>query len=255
MKKKKTLRNFILLSFLLGIAIAAYIIGSKFQIDSIMVTGNIHYTEDEIIEYVTSDGYIDNSLILSVKNKIFKMEPIPFVDKFEIEYLSNHKIAVVVYEKAMAGCTEYMGEYVYFDKDGIVLETSTKRLEDIPCVYGITFTSFTLHEQMQGSDIEKFKDVLTMTQLLQKYSIPVENIEFTENGQLFLVTEEISILMGDHNNMEEKIAELMNILPKLEGKKGILHMENFSKTDTYLRFETASEEENQEPDTVEEKTE
>ena len=237
MKKRKILRKLILLSFLLGIVIAAYLIGTRFKIDSISVTGNVHYTEEEIIEYVTSDGYIDNSLILSVKNKLFEIDPIPFIDKFEIEYLSNHKIAIVVYEKAMAGCTEYMGEYIYFDKDGIVLETSEKRLDDIPCVYGITFTSFTLHEQMQGSDIEKFKEVLVITQLLQKYNIPIENIEFTEEEQLFLVAGDISILMGEDSDMEEKIAELTNILPKLEGKKGILHMETFSKTNTYLRFE------------------
>ena len=242
MKIRKILRNVIILVLVLGIAIASYLIGTRFQIDSISVTGNIHYTEEEIIEYVTSDGYINNSFILSIKNKLFEIEPIPFVDKFEIEYLSNHKIAIVVYEKAMAGCTEYMGEYIYFDKDGIVLETSTIRLEDIPCVYGITFTSFTLHEQMRGSDIEKFKDVLTITQLIQKYNIPIENIEFTQDEQLFLVVGDISILMGDDSNMEEKIAELTNILPKLEGKKGILHMETFSKVDTYLRFETTEEE-------------
>ena len=241
MKRKKTLRNLILLSFLMGIAIVSYIISTRFQINSISVTGNIHYTEDEVIEYVTSDGYINNSLILSVKNKIFEIEPIPFVDKFEIEYLSNNKIAIVVYEKAIAGCTEFMGEYVYFDKDGIVLETSTKRLEDIPCVYGITFTSFTLHEQMRGSDVEKFKDVLIITQLLQKYEISMENIEFTEDERLLLVAGDISVLLGEDNDMEIKIAELQNILPKLEGKKGILHMETFSKADTYLRFESTEE--------------
>lgn len=241
MKRKKTLRNLILLSFLMGIAIVSYIISTRFQINSISVTGNVHYTEDEVIEYVTSDGYINNSLILSVKNKIFEIEPIPFVDKFEIEYLSNNKIAIVVYEKAMAGCTEFMGEYVYFDKDGIVLETSTKRLEDIPCVYGITFTSFTLHEQMRGSDVEKFKDVLIITQLLQKYEISMENIEFTEDERLLLVAGDISVLLGEDNDMEIKIAELQNILPKLEGKKGILHMETFSKADTYLRFESTEE--------------
>ena len=153
----------------------------------------------------------------------------------------NNKIAIVLYEKAIAVCTEFMGEYVYFDKDGIVLETSTKRLEDIPCVYGITFTSFTLHEQMRGSDVEKFKDVLIITQLLQKYEISMENIEFTEDERLLLVAGDISVLLGEDNDMEIKIAELQNILPKLEGKKGILHMETFSKADTYLRFESTEE--------------
>ena len=81
MKKRKILRKLVILSFLLGIVIASYLIGTRFKIDSISVTGNVHYTEEEIIEYVTSDGYIDNSLILSVKNKLFEIDPIPFIDK------------------------------------------------------------------------------------------------------------------------------------------------------------------------------
>ena len=236
MKKKKTLRNMIILSFLLGISIVFCVINIKFTINSITVKGNVHYTDEQIIEHITSDGYINNSFFLSLKNKIFEIEPIPFIDKIQIEYLDNDKIAIVVYEKAMAGCTEYMGEYVYFDKDGIVLETSPKRLEDIPCVYGITFTAFTLHEQIQGTDIDKFKEILTITQLLQKYKILIQNIQYTDE-QLLLVNGDISILLGEDNNLEAKIAELQNILPKLEGKKGILHMETYSNLDTYLRFE------------------
>ena len=36
----------------------------------------------------------------------------------------KNTVTVQVYEKSVAGCIEYMENYVYFDKDGIVLETS-----------------------------------------------------------------------------------------------------------------------------------
>ena len=72
---------------------------------------------------------------------------------------------------------------------------------------------------MQGSDIEKFKEVLVITQLLQKYNIPIENIEFTEEEQLFLVAGDISILMGEDSDMEEKIAEAMYIYEYLQANR------------------------------------
>ena len=76
MKKKKTLRNMIVLSFLLGIGIVLCVISAKFKINSITVKGNIHYTDEQIIEHITSNGYVNNSFFLSLKNKIFKIEPV-----------------------------------------------------------------------------------------------------------------------------------------------------------------------------------
>ena len=95
-----------------------------FGIDEIEVTGNKHYSKEQIKDFVLSDGYIDNTILLMLKNKVRPIEDIPFVAKLDIEYVNAHKITLTVYEKAMAGCIEYMNEYVYFDQDGYVLEIS-----------------------------------------------------------------------------------------------------------------------------------
>ena len=92
-----------------------------FKIDKINVTGNKHYTEDQIVEFVKESGYVDNSILLMIKSRVNPISDIPFIAKLAIDYESPHEITITVYEKAMAGCIEYMDRYVYFDQDGYVL--------------------------------------------------------------------------------------------------------------------------------------
>lgn len=234
-RKARRMRIIKLCVFLAVVGII--VLFTKFRVKSIEVTGNDHYTDEEIIKLVKDHGYISNSLLMTLKGKFFSIDDIPFVDKIKIEYISENKISIVVYEKPMAGCFEHMGEYVYFDKDGIVLETSDEKFDDIPCVTGIDFSSFTLHKRMPIDDEDKFELILKITQLIKKYNLLFEKVEFTKEGEVVLYYQTIKIIIGNDNEIEEKVAELVNILPQLNGKSGILHMENFSLETNSLRFE------------------
>ncbi len=55
------------------------------------------------------------------------VEDVTFIDKFQIEVIGRHTITITVYEKSMAGCVSYMDQYIYFDNDGRVLETSSEK--------------------------------------------------------------------------------------------------------------------------------
>ncbi len=44
---------------------------------------------------------------------------------------SWQSLKIRVYEKNMVGYVRYLGQDVYFDKDGIVVESSTQELEGI----------------------------------------------------------------------------------------------------------------------------
>lgn len=201
---------------------------TQFNIETIQVTGNVHYTEDEIIQRVLGDEHWNNTLLLYLKNKIRPPEGIPFVQKVDVEFISRHVITITVYEKALAGCVEFMNEYMYFDKDGMVLESSSERMEDIPCITGIRFDQMIMYEPLPIEDKDFFHTVLTLTQLLQKYQIPAENIQFTSQKEIILYYENIKILLGDGSNIEEQISELGNILKSIEGKSGTLYMKDYS---------------------------
>ncbi len=225
---RKKMVNYLTIMFIIIFLLGGVIITKGFTINTIRVTGNVHYTEDEIREIVTKNGYINNSLLLFFKNKIKPIQDVPFVDKMDIEYISSHTITITVYEKAMAGCVEYMNEYVYFDKDGIVLETSQKKMVDIPCITGMSFESMTLHSKLPIEDEKRFKLILNITQLLDKYDLNIEAIRFTSEDDIILYYGDIKVLLGEGGNVDEQLVDLGNILEKLQGKKGTLDMTEFT---------------------------
>ena len=209
------------------LVIAIIILVTCFHINEIEVTGNRHYTKEQVKDFVLENGYVDNTVLLMLENKIKPIENIPFIAKLDVEYVNAHKITITVYEKAMAGCVEYMNSYVYFDQDGYVLEMSGRKLEDAPCITGMSFESMELHEKLPIQDETRFKLILTLTQLIQKYDLIIDSIRFTSEGEIVLQHEDIRIEMGDGSILERQLIDLDQILEGLKGKKGTLDMRDF----------------------------
>lgn len=229
MKKKLITVLLVLLVIVLLLAGAAIYILTQFRIDTIQVTGNVHYTEEELKQIVLDNDYIDNSLLLYWRRKAKPIGEIPFIEKLDIEYISRHVITITVYEKAIAGCIQYMNRYVYFDKDGIVLDTSAKKLSDIPCISGMKFEQVVLYEKLPIEDNKRFSLILSMTQLITKYGLAVDDVRFTANDEVILYCGHVKVLLGDGSNIEEKMADLGNILESLGDKTGTLDMKEFTK--------------------------
>jgi cell division protein FtsQ len=237
-KKRKT-------GVAVGIVVAVIVIGvaflmTSFHIDTIEVTGNKHYSEEQIQDYVLSNGYIDNTVLLMLKNKIHPVKDIPFIAKLDIEYVNAHKVTVTVYEKAMAGCVEYMNQYVYFDQDGYVLEISMTKLSDTPCITGMSFSSMELHEKLPIDDENRFKLILKLTQLIEKYELQIDSIKFTSEGEVVLGHEDIRIEVGDGSQLEEQLVDLNQMLEGLEGKKGTLDLRDFDTATKKASFKLDS---------------
>lgn len=223
-KKTWMITGMIVTCLLVGIIIVL----TQFKTETIQVTGNVHYTEDQIIEKVVGSRSGRNTLLLYLKYKLQPIEDIPFVEKIDVEYISPHVITITVYEKALAGCVQFMNEYMYFDKDGIVLESAQERLPDIPCITGIRFDTMVMYEPLPIEDKDFFQTVLTLTQLLQKYEIQADDIRFTSNNEIILYCQNIKVQLGDGSNIEEQISELGNILQSVAGRSGTLYMKDYS---------------------------
>lgn len=237
-KKRKSIAVGIVL---LVAAVFLIVLLTCFKINSIEVTGNKHYTKEQIKDFVLAEGYIDNTVLLMLKNKIRPIEDIPFIAKLDIEYVSAHKITVTVYEKAMAGCIEYMNEYVYFDQDGYVLEISKTKLDDAPCITGMSFESMELHEKLPIKDKNRFKIILKLTQLISKYDLKIDSIKFTSEDEIVMGYQSIRIELGDGSNLEEQLIDLNKILQGLEGKKGTLDMRDFDTASGKASFKMSTE--------------
>ena len=232
-KKKKKKRDYGKFYAILVIAVVAFcvffLIMERYTVKTITVEGNVHYTNDEIVGMVMKNKLDHNSLYLSLKYRKKGIVGIPFIEKMSVNILAPDTIKIIVYEKAVAGYIEYLGKYMYFDKDGIIVETSDVKTEGIPQITGLQFDYVVLHESLPIKNQMIFQAILDMTQLLTKYEIPVDKIYFDKDDQMTLYFENIRVRLGDISNIDDKIIRLKAILPELEGQKGVLRMENYEE--------------------------
>jgi len=224
---------FVLLCVLAG---SLVYIQKKYHVENVLVEGNVHYTKEEITDMVIVEELDKNSLYLSMKYKDRQITDIPFIQTMSVEVVSPDTIRIMVYEKSVAGYVEHLGRFMYFDRDGIVVESSETRTMSVPQVTGITFDHFVLYEPLPVEDKSIFQDILNITQVLSKYEILTDKIYFNDANEITLYFDSVRVRLGE-DNLEEKIIRLQYILPKLEGLSGILGLENYDDENENISFQ------------------
>lgn len=214
-----------------------FFLWDHYSVNSVTVTGNSHYTDDEIKDMVFTGPYSYNSLVLSVMYRNKTIKDIPFIEKMDVDIVNANSVVINVYEKAIAGYVEYLGHYMYFDKDGIVVESSNRIIEGIPFVTGLSFDHLVLHEPLPVKKPSVFLTILNVTQLLGKYDITTDRIAFDPDERITLYFGNARVLLGTDDYIDEKINEMHLLLPQLQGYSGTLHMENYVGEEVNFSFD------------------
>lgn len=210
---------------------------NAFRITSVMVEGNIHYSTDQITEMVMNSDFSNNSVFLSMQYHNKSITDVPFVERIDVSVMDRQTVKITVYEKALAGYVQYLGSYMYFDKDGIVVESSNIITPGIPEVSGLKFNHVVLHEALPVENDAIFQEILNITNLLNKHGLSATKIQFDSLYDVSLHFGKVRVIMGEDADMDQIIMHLTGILPHLEGKSGVLHMENFSESNKDITFE------------------
>lgn len=209
----------------------------NYNITTIYVEGNIHYTNEEVISMVMDGNYANNSLLLSFKYRDRSISGVPFVEKMDVSVLDPHTVKIDVYEKALAGYVEYLERYMYFDREGIIVESSDEKTPGIPQVTGLSYDHVVLHEPLPVENPDIFREILNITQMVNKYNLSVDRIYFGTDGALTLYFENVKASLGTGINLEEKIMRLQYMIPELSGKRGTIRMENYTEETKSVTFE------------------
>ena len=220
--------------FILGLSFAGV-----FRVRQVTVTGNAYYTKEEVVDLLLDEGSLQNTLLVYLRYKYQEHPEIPFIDDFEVTMDSWQSLKIRVYEKNMVGYVRYLGQDVYFDKDGIVVESSTQELEGIPQISGVTFDSLAIHQPLSVEDPTIFDTILSITKLLTKYDLDPGEIRFGAGGELFLQLGDVKVALGTGENLDEKISRLKQLEGDLKDKSGTLHMENYTDETTHISLESA----------------
>ena len=238
--KTKTVKKLIVvLAALAVLFIVGLSFAGVFRVRQVTVTGNAYYTKEEVVDLLLDEGSLQNTLLVYLRYKYQEHPEIPFIDDFEVTMDSWQSLKIRVYEKNMVGYVRYLGQNVYFDKDGIVVESSTQELEGIPQISGVTFDSLAIHQPLSVEDPTIFDTILSITKLLTKYDLDPDEIRFGAGGELFLQLGDVKVALGTGENLDEKISRLKQLEGDLKDKSGTLHMENYTDETTHISLESA----------------
>ncbi|MCR5834919.1 MAG: cell division protein FtsQ/DivIB [Lachnospiraceae bacterium] len=224
--KKKIIIIVSILFFLMAIIL---IVIANMRIDSVVIEGNEQCKEQQIRQSVLGDGLGNNVAVVWLKRKLGKKTEIPFVEKYDIDILTMNKIKITVYEKKIVGYVDYLGTYMYFDKDGIVVETSDRKIKGIPKITGIDFDYVLLYERLPVKNDQVFDLILNVTQTLQKYNLSVKKIYISENLEITVYKKNVKVYFGTDKDLSEKIATLSDMQNELKDYSGTLDMSKLDR--------------------------
>lgn len=229
-KKKTGLLIAVILALILMIAVVSL------QITEITVTGNERYTDEQMIEMLFPDKASRNTLFCYAKDRLKEHEKIPFVEDYEIVFQSPTKVEIIVYEKSVVGYVSYMSSYMYFDKDGIVVESANQKLPGIPWITGLQFGHIVLYQKLPVENEAIFQEILNLTQILSIYEMAVDKIQYNSFGEATLHMGEIEVILGNNEGLNGKIAELSDMLPELSGLSGTLYLDNYDESNASAMY-------------------
>ncbi|MBQ1240992.1 MAG: FtsQ-type POTRA domain-containing protein [Lachnospiraceae bacterium] len=222
----------IVLGVILAIVLLIGILLFATQIKEIEVTGNQHYTEEQIIDLIFDEKWSKNSAYCYYENKFQEPKSIPFIEEYKVEFQSPSKVRVVVFEKSVVGYVSYMSSYMYFDKDGIIVESSVEQLPGIPWITGMEFGHIVLHQPLPVANQDIFDQILNLTQVLSVNGVRVDKINYNSFLEAELTIGDIIVELGNDDDLNGKVSELSDILPELTGLSGTLYLDSYDENNS-----------------------
>ncbi len=203
----------------------------------------------KILAWFQKDPFTKNSVYSYWKVKSGAYQLPNYLEEMDISFNAPWDICVEVKEKEVVAGIDLGGRYVYFDREGLVMTIAAEPLEEIILVEGICsenlFEAATLEveqfQMLEADDERIFNIIYDFILALQKQKLTPETIVW-EDGSMNLMFGEINVQLGK-NHFEEKLAQLPPILEgsELEGKAGILHMENYTSAGDSITFKPNTE--------------
>ncbi len=245
---KRKLYRILIEAVVAAIFIAALVFFVGFRVTKVQIEGNQYYTDEEIKKMVLDAPNAGNSILVMMTKTEEKTKDAQMIDHVTIKRKNRNTIVVNVKEKQMVGCLEFQGQYVNFDRQGVIQIITEEQMEGVPLIDGLSVKSAKTGQKLKGINTKKLNTILSVGKMLEKSEQKPDRLVFNDMNQLVLYYGDVEVRLGDDENMDEKMNRLSGILPQLEGMEGILHLENITEDTAGVVFDNAAEEEDEEED-------
>lgn len=237
-RKKKKRFGYYLYAFVMLVLTIANITLATFlltYVQKIKVTGTNFSTDTQIVNLVKEDPFTINSIYAVLKGKLGSYEVPAYLESMKVGWNTPWGLHVKVEEKQVAAGILTNNAYIYFAEDGTILTKGTEVLDNVIVVEGVETKKVALYEPIQVKDEKLFSYILSISEELEKNELFPDRVVWEEDS-MNLYFGEICVQLGKLN-FDEKIVQVPPILEKLEGKKGILHLEHYNEMSTSISFD------------------
>lgn len=237
-RRTKILILIAVIVLLAGIAAA----GLLLRINEVSVGGHTHYSSEEVEAMFFDEGLSRSPLVILYK-RLFGGWEIPQLESYDLTFDGLTAVNIQVKEKKLYGYVPHFGSNLFFDKDGVVVKSSPETFKDVIKVSGLQVESAVLNEPLQVENEKNFKLVATVIDFISSNQIKldsvtmylysaVDEISIYSGSSVQMKMGDITVLLGKNVDMQEKLLDLIQMLPEIWGQSGTLHMEDYAGSDS-----------------------
>jgi len=189
------------------------LIGGIYRTEKITIEGLNYYTEEEFLTKISGETARKNTLLFRLEQVRNGKSHIPYIESYDVTTVGKKEIRIRVYEKILVGCVKVMGQYLYFDKDGYVTDSSEEQLSTVPLIKGLEFDRIMLYEKLKIQKDELYDVILNITKLVREYEIPARSITFNGKGEVELEAGTSTVALGRRAAYDIPLQKLADIYP------------------------------------------
>jgi cell division protein FtsQ len=169
--------------------------------------------------------------------EIAQKHALPFVEEMTMGYEDPHILKIAVREKLRAGVFEYMDKYVYFNDQGMAMESRNHLFEGVPVVTGVEFEKLVLGEKIPVKG-DYFRIIVLITKKISTYELPISEIRFQGEDDITLIAGNYKIYLGSSLYLEDKMSKISSVLSSVSAghKEGTIDMHLYTDEKEIITF-------------------
>lgn len=193
-----------------------------FHVKNIVVLGNSKIKSEEI--FTKLNVLLDKNPYLVEKRKIKEIYlNDPYIESIDINSKFPRTLILNINKRMAVATIKFSGGFVIIDENAVVLETTQEMSKTVkPLINGVTVKEVKLGEKLNISNKDIISTINEITDNIRSAKLinNISQIEISKENNIKMITPQgINVLMGNGDNLNEKMLMLNQILINLHERK------------------------------------
>lgn len=226
-KRNKKIKFILKIVLSLGIIIGGItfaMVSPIFNIKDIQVSNNEQVSAETIIS-LSELKKEENIFRFNKTETIEKIKGNAYIEVVKIHRKLPNTIQIEVEERVHSYSVDFLGNYVYINNQGYILEISEDSKQK-PIIQGIETPEdqVVVGSRLNNEDLEKLEDVIKIMNVTKEYNLDtkVTSIDISDKNEyiIYLEEEQKRVHLGDTANLSNKMLYVNAIIEEEKGKAG-----------------------------------